>query len=130
MLQFTLAQARNALRSREISARELTDAYLDAIEALNPKLNAYILVTAETARAQAAAADIALARGEGRAMTGIPLAIKDLFCTQGIRTTAASKILGNFVPPYESTVTAKLLQDGAIFLGKANWTSSRWARRT
>jgi aspartyl-tRNA(Asn)/glutamyl-tRNA(Gln) amidotransferase subunit A len=69
---------------------------------------------------QARAADAALAAGESRALTGIPLAIKDLFCTAGVRTTAGSKILGPFVPPYESTVTANLLRDGAVFLGKAN----------
>ena len=69
---------------------------------------------------QARAADAALAAGEGRALTGIPLAIKDLFCTAGVRTTAGSKILGPFVPPYESTVTANLLRDGAVFLGKTN----------
>ena len=69
---------------------------------------------------QARAADAALARGEARALTGIPLAIKDLFCTEGVRTTAGSNILGPFVPPYESTVTANLLRDGAIFLGKTN----------
>ena len=69
---------------------------------------------------QARAADAALARGEARALTGIPLAIKDLFCTEGVRTTAGSNILGPFVPPYESTVTANLLRDGAVFLGKTN----------
>ncbi|WP_159993968.1 Asp-tRNA(Asn)/Glu-tRNA(Gln) amidotransferase subunit GatA [Roseomonas sp. 18066] len=117
---YTLAGARAALARREISATELTTAHLDAVAALNPRLNAYITVTPEAALAQAAAADAALAKGEGRALTGIPLAIKDLFCTAGIRTTAASKILGDFKPPYESTVTSQLLRDGAVFLGKAN----------
>ena len=120
MLDLTLAAARDALRARKLSARELTDAYLGAIEALNPELNAYVLVTPELAHAHAAAADAALARGEGGPLAGIPLAIKVLFCTQGVRTTAGSRILGNFVPPYESTVTANLLRDGAVFLGKAN----------
>src|SRR4029077_21182662 len=69
---------------------------------------------------QARAADAALARGDRSSLTGIPLAIKDLFCTAGVRTTAGSKILGPFVPPYESTVTANLRRDGAVFLGKAN----------
>ncbi|MXP63930.1 Asp-tRNA(Asn)/Glu-tRNA(Gln) amidotransferase subunit GatA [Roseomonas sp. M0104] len=117
---FTLAGARAALARREISAAELTRAHLAAIEALNPRLNAYISATPELALAQAEAADAALARGEGRALTGIPLAIKDLFCTAGTRTTAGSRILGNFVPPYESTVSGNLLRDGAVFLGKAN----------
>jgi len=117
---FTLAGARAALARREISAVELTRAHLSAIEALNPRINAYITVAPELALAQAEAADAALAKGEGRALTGIPLAIKDLFCTAGTRTTAASRILGNFVPPYESTVSGNLLRDGAVFLGKAN----------
>jgi len=117
---FTIASARAALARREVSAVELTRAHLDAIEALNGRINAYITVTPELALRQADAADAALAKGEAKALTGIPLAIKDLFCTAGTRTTAASRILGNFVPPYESTVTANLLRDGAVFLGKAN----------
>ncbi len=120
MFALTLAGARAALRARQVSARELTDAYLGAIEALNPRLNAYITPTPELARRQADAADAALARGEAGPLAGIPLAIKDLFCTAGVRTTAGSRILAPFVPPYESTVTANLLRDGAVFLGKAN----------
>jgi aspartyl-tRNA(Asn)/glutamyl-tRNA(Gln) amidotransferase subunit A len=120
LLDHTLAEARDALRAKAFSARELTEAYLAAIEALNPTLNAYITVTADGARAQADAADAALGRGAHGPLTGIPLAIKDLFCTAGVRTTAGSNILGNFIPPYESTVTAHLLRDGAVFLGKAN----------
>jgi aspartyl-tRNA(Asn)/glutamyl-tRNA(Gln) amidotransferase subunit A len=120
LLDHNLAEARDALRAKAFSARELTNAYLGAIEVLNPTLNAYITVTADGARVQADAADAALARGEHGPLTGIPLAIKDLFCTAGVRTTAGSNILGNFIPPYESTVTAHLLRDGAVFLGKAN----------
>ncbi|MFC4165885.1 Asp-tRNA(Asn)/Glu-tRNA(Gln) amidotransferase subunit GatA [Teichococcus aestuarii] len=118
--ELTIAGARRALAAREISAAELTQAHLDAIAALNPRLNAYITVTPELAAAQAAEADAALARGEAGPLAGIPLAIKDLFCTAGTRTTAGSRILGDFVPPYESTVTGNLLRDGAVFLGKAN----------
>ncbi|ONG58768.1 aspartyl/glutamyl-tRNA amidotransferase subunit A [Pseudoroseomonas deserti] len=117
---FTIAGARAALARREISATELATAHLDAIAALNPRVNAYITVTPEVALAQAAAADAALSKGEAGPLTGIPLAVKDLFCTAGTRTTAASKILGDFKPPYESTVTSQLLRDGAVFLGKAN----------
>ena len=117
---FTLASARAALRQRDVSALELTNHFLTAIDTLNPVLNAFITVTPDLARAQAAAADAALARGDHGPLTGIPLAIKDLFCTAGVRTTAASRILEPFVPPYESTVSANLLRDGAIFLGKAN----------
>ncbi len=120
MFDLSLAEARDALRARRISARELTGAYVDAIERLNPRLNAYITPTPERALAQADAADAALARGEAGPLTGIPIAVKDLFCTQGVRTTAGSRILEPFVPPYESTVTANLLRDGAVFLGKAN----------
>ncbi len=120
MRDLTIAAARTALRSGALSARELTDAHLDAIAALNPRLNAFITVTPELARAQADAADAALRRGAHGALTGIPLGIKDLFCTAGVRTTAASRILGPFVPPYESTVTARLRDAGAVFLGKTN----------
>ena len=120
MFDLTIAQARDALRARTLSAADLTEAYIGAVEALNPSLNAFITVTQDLARKQAVAADKALAAGEGGALTGIPLAIKDLFCTEGVRTTAASRILEPFIPPYESTVSANLLRDGAIFLGKAN----------
>jgi aspartyl-tRNA(Asn)/glutamyl-tRNA(Gln) amidotransferase subunit A len=90
-----------------------------AVEQIRP-LNAFITETAEQALAMAAASDARLAKGEAGWLEGIPLAIKDLFCTEGVRTTAASKILGNFVPPYESTVTANLWRQGAVMLGKTN----------
>ena len=120
LTDLTIAAARDGLRAGAFSAVELTMAHLHAIEALNPRLNAYITVSHARAVDQARAADAALAAGDARALTGIPLAIKDLFCTEGVRTTAGSKILRPFVPPYESTVTANLLRDGAVFLGKAN----------
>ena len=120
LCQLTIAAAREGLRKRDFSARELTGAHLDAVKALNPRLNAFITITAEQARAQAEAADLTLAAGRGGPLAGIPLAIKDLFCTAGVRTTAASRILDNFIPPYESAVTANLLRDGAVFLGKSN----------
>jgi aspartyl-tRNA(Asn)/glutamyl-tRNA(Gln) amidotransferase subunit A len=120
LTDLTLAEARAGLRAGRFSSRELTQAFFDAIAVLNPKLNAFITVTGEAALAQADAADVALARGEQRNLTGIPLAVKDLFCTKGVRTTAGSRILAPFIPPYESTVTANLLRDGAVFLGKAN----------
>ncbi|MBV9653666.1 MAG: Asp-tRNA(Asn)/Glu-tRNA(Gln) amidotransferase subunit GatA, partial [Acetobacteraceae bacterium] len=113
----SIAEARAGLDRRAFSARELTDAHLAAIEALNPRLNAYLTVTAGTARARAEAADSGRVTGP---LAGIPLAVKDLFCTEGVRTTAGSRILEHFVPPYESTVTSHLLRDGAVFLGKAN----------
>jgi aspartyl-tRNA(Asn)/glutamyl-tRNA(Gln) amidotransferase subunit A len=120
LTDLTLAAARDGLRAKQFTAEDLTRTHLEAIEALNPRLNAYVTVSHARAMDQARAADAALARGEVRALTGIPLAIKDLFCTEGVRTTAGSRILGPFVPPYESTVTANLLRDGAIFLGKTN----------
>ncbi len=120
LTDLTIVRARDGLRAKEFSAVDLTMAHLHAIEALNPRLNAFITVSHARAVDRARVADAALAAGEQRALTGIPLAIKDLFCTEGVRTTAGSKILGPFVPPYESTVTANLLRDGAVFLGKAN----------
>ncbi|WP_264997040.1 amidase, partial [Komagataeibacter xylinus] len=120
LTELTIADAASGLRARKFSAVELVRAHTDAIAALNPRLNAYITTTADEALKAAQQADDVLAKGEARALTGIPLGIKDLFCTNGVRTTAASNILKNFVPPYESTVTANLLRDGAVFVGKTN----------
>jgi len=120
LTDLTIAQARDGLRARKFSAREVVDAHLAATELLNPQLNTYITLTGDAARSDAERADAALAQGNAPDLTGIPLAIKDLFCTAGVRTTAGSRILENFVPPYESTVTAKLKQAGAVFTGKAN----------
>jgi aspartyl-tRNA(Asn)/glutamyl-tRNA(Gln) amidotransferase subunit A len=116
---FTLAEAREALRAREVSARELALAHIEAIDAARA-LNAFVTLTPERALEMADAADARLAAGEARPLDGIPLAIKDLFCTRGIRTTAGSHILDGFVPPYESTVTANLWNAGAVLLGKTN----------
>jgi aspartyl-tRNA(Asn)/glutamyl-tRNA(Gln) amidotransferase subunit A len=117
----TLRGALDALAAGDLSSEELTRAHLDAIEALNPRLNAYTAVTGERALERARASDRRRARGEAAGpLDGAPLGIKDLFCTEGVRTTAGSRILGDFVPPYESTVTANLLRDGAVFLGKTN----------
>jgi aspartyl-tRNA(Asn)/glutamyl-tRNA(Gln) amidotransferase subunit A len=117
--QLTLAAARDGLRAKQFSAVELTDACLAASEAAMP-LNAYTVITADLARAQATRADARFAKGDFPDLCGIPLAIKDLFCTKGVRTQAASRILENFLPPYESTVTARLWDRGAVMLGKAN----------
>jgi aspartyl-tRNA(Asn)/glutamyl-tRNA(Gln) amidotransferase subunit A len=97
----------------------LADAHLRAMEQARA-LNAYVLETPEQARRMAQEADARLARGDGRPLEGIPLAIKDLFCTKGVRTTACSRILDDFVPTYESTITAQLWRDGAVMLGKTN----------
>jgi aspartyl-tRNA(Asn)/glutamyl-tRNA(Gln) amidotransferase subunit A len=120
LTDLTIAQAATALAARQISAHELASAHNAAIAALNPRLNAFITPTPEVALAHAKAADARLKDSTGTPLTGIPLAIKDLFCTAGVRTTAASRILEPFIPPYESTVTANLLAAGAVFLGKAN----------
>src|SRR5271169_2493992 len=114
-----LAQARDGLRKAEFSASELVDAHLAAVEQARA-LNAFVLETPDRARGMARAADARLAKGEGRPLEGLPLGIKDLFCTEGVRTTACSHILENFVPTYESTVTANLWRDGAVLLGKLN----------
>jgi aspartyl-tRNA(Asn)/glutamyl-tRNA(Gln) amidotransferase subunit A len=116
---FDLAEARDGLAARRFSARELAAAYNDAVVEAKP-LNAYITPTPERALAMADAADRRLARGEGLPLDGIPVAVKDVFCTKDIPTTAGSHILDGFRPPYESTVTEKLWQAGAVMLGKTN----------
>ena len=120
LTKLTLADARKGLADKAFSSAELTGAYLEAIATANPKLNAYIAVTGEKARAMAAASDARLARGEGGPLEGIPLGIKDLFATKGVHTQAASHILDGFKPEYESTVTSNLWRDGAVMLGKLN----------
>ncbi len=120
LTRLTIAEAREKLRGKEITAAELTDAYLDAIDGANRRLNAYVAVTHDKARAMAAASDGRLAKGEGGPLEGIPLGIKDLFATQGVHTQACSHILDGFKPRYESTVTANLWADGAVMLGKLN----------
>jgi aspartyl-tRNA(Asn)/glutamyl-tRNA(Gln) amidotransferase subunit A len=116
----TIAEARAKLRGKEIKAAEITDAYLAAIDQANPVLNAYITVTHDKARDMAKASDARLGKGEGGALEGIPLGIKDLFATEGIHTQACSHVLDGFKPRYESTVTANLWADGAVMLGKLN----------
>ncbi|MGA2953848.1 MAG: Asp-tRNA(Asn)/Glu-tRNA(Gln) amidotransferase subunit GatA [Caulobacteraceae bacterium] len=115
----TLTAAVEGLRKRAFSAREIAQAHQEAIAAARP-LNAYVLETPERALEMAAVSDERLARGEGGPLEGAPIGIKDLFCTRGVRSTAGSQILGNFVPTYESTVTANLWRDGAVMLGKLN----------
>ncbi|MCX7341370.1 MAG: Asp-tRNA(Asn)/Glu-tRNA(Gln) amidotransferase subunit GatA [Hyphomicrobiales bacterium] len=115
----TLTEARDGLRAKAFSATELAKAHIAAVEDAR-LLNAYVLETPEIALKQAAASDAKLAKGEGGALEGLPLGIKDLYCTAGTRTTACSNILGNFVPTYESTVTGQLWRDGAVMLGKLN----------
>jgi len=120
LTRLTLAAARTGLKSKDFTALELTDAYLKAIDAANPQLNAYVAVTGEQARDMAKASDAKLQAGQGGALEGVPLGIKDLFATKGVHTQAASHILDGFKPEYESTVTSNLWRDGAVMLGKLN----------
>lgn len=119
LTKLTIAEARDKLASKEISAVELTEAHVAAVEA-SAKLNAYVTVTSDIAREQAKQSDARIAKGEAGDLEGIPLGVKDLFCTKGTRTTACSNILDEFTPPYESTVTSNLWADGAVMLGKLN----------
>lgn len=120
LTRLTLADARAGLKKKEFSATELTTAFVKAIAAGNAALNAYVLPTPEHALKQAAASDARLAKGTAGPLEGLPLGIKDLFCTAGVRTTACSNVLDEFTPTYESTVTQNLFDAGAVMLGKLN----------
>jgi len=119
LTNLTLAEARDAVRGKKVSSVELTKAFVGAMEAARP-LNAFVTETPDRALDMAKASDARIAKGEMGALEGLPLAIKDLFCTKGVRTTAGSNILSNFVPPYESTVSQNLWDAGAVLLGKTN----------
>src|ERR1051325_2899413 len=137
LTDLNIAEARTGLAAKQFSARELAEAYIAAMERARP-LNAYITETPDMALDMAAASDARIAKGEARPLDGIPIAVKDLFCTKGVLTTAASHILDGFHPPYESTVTDKLWQAGAVMLGKTNLdefamgssTTTSWYRPT
>jgi aspartyl-tRNA(Asn)/glutamyl-tRNA(Gln) amidotransferase subunit A len=118
--ELSIEEARELLDKREVSARELTQALLDRIQATEPKLHAYLTLTPESALAQAGEADKKLAAGNGGPLTGIPCGIKDVFITKDITTTAGSRILEKFVPPYDATAVARLKEAGAVILGKQN----------
>lgn len=120
MIKRSVTALSQALAAKEISSVELTQLYLDRIEKLNPTINAYITVDAEKSLAQAEAADAVLAAGNAGPLTGIPIAQKDIFCTQGWLTTCGSKMLGNFVSPYDATVIDRFNAAGAVILGKTN----------
>ncbi len=119
LTSLTLTEACAGLAKKQFSALELADAHLAAIDRAR-SLNAFVLETPKHARAMAKASDARIAKGAASPLEGIPLAIKDMFCTAGVRTAACSRILHNFVPTYESTVTANLWRDGAVLLGKTN----------
>jgi aspartyl-tRNA(Asn)/glutamyl-tRNA(Gln) amidotransferase subunit A len=120
MHTFTLAELAKKLRAKEFSVIELTRSLLGRIEAAQPKLNAFITVTPDSALAQAKAADAALAAGKAGPLTGLPLAHKDIFCTQGVKTSCGSRMLDNFVSPYDATVVERLSGSGMVMLGKTN----------
>lgn len=120
LTELTIHELHERLLRREISSVEATRAYLRRIDATDDRLNAFITVCSEAALAAAAAADRRIAAGEADLLTGIPLALKDIFITAGVRTTCASKILENFNPPYDGTAVARLKERGAVILGKLN----------
>lgn len=119
LTELSLSEAREGLNKKEFTSVEITQAFLNRIPDLK-HLNAYVTVTGDIALNQAKVSDERRIKGESLPLDGLPLAIKDLYCTKGVRTTASSKILSNFIPQYESTVTANLWRDGAVMLGKVN----------
>jgi len=116
----TITELSQGLRDKQFSSLELTEHFLGRIRQHNPSLNAYVTVTEEQALAQAKAADAALAAGQGGPLAGVPIAQKDIFCTQGVRTACGSKMLDNFISPYNATVVERFNQAGAVMLGKLN----------
>ena len=120
VFDMTIHELHTALKGKQISSLEATSALLERIEAVEPHVGSFITITAEQALAAAKAADQLIARGECDLLTGIPLAIKDIFLTEGIRTTCGSRILHNFIPPYSATSWEKLRDRGAVLLGKLN----------
>src|SRR5216684_6119045 len=119
LTDLTIAELTAVLAQKKASAIEVADAHLKKLDE-HRALNAFITETPDKAREMATASDSRRARGEAGLLEGVPLAIKDLFCTEGVQTTAASHILEGFVPPYESTVTANLWRAGAVMVGKTN----------
>ena len=116
----TVQRARQLLDSGDVSAVELTEAFLDRIDAIDPLVQAFVTVTGARARRQASEADERISRGNADALTGIPMQLKDNMATKGVRTTCSSRMLANFVPPYDATVTRKLFDRGAVLVGKGN----------
>ncbi|QQS55797.1 MAG: Asp-tRNA(Asn)/Glu-tRNA(Gln) amidotransferase subunit GatA [Candidatus Competibacteraceae bacterium] len=120
MHEKTIAQLSAGLAAGEFSSEELTRAFLERVERFNPQLNAFITVTAEAALVRARAADQRRRRGEAGPLTGVPIAHKDIFCTEGVRTSCGSRMLDRFIAPYDATVVEKLNAAGAVMLGKTN----------
>jgi len=121
LTSLTISGLSEKLLKKEVSSVEATKAYLDRIERVDGKIHAFLTVTADEALKSAEEADRRISSGENKnPLNGIPISVKDIFCTKGIKTTCASKILGNFVPPYDATVVARLKEAGAVILGKNN----------
>ena len=120
MFDKTVAELSADLQDKTISSVELTQAYLERIDSQQPEFNAYITVTAEQALEEAKQADALIAKGEAGKLTGVPIAQKDIFCTDGVKTTCGSKMLDNFIAPYDATVIEKFKQAGTVCLGKTN----------
>ncbi len=120
MEKLSISQAHQLLKNKEVSSVELTQAYLEKIESLEPSIKAFVTITPEVALKQAARADEMIARGDIKPLTGIPVAIKDLISTKGIRTTCSSKMLFNYIPPYDATVMERLYGSGVVVVGKTN----------
>ena len=120
LVSHTATELRRLLDARDVTSEEVTRAYLERIEALDPRIGAYLTVTPEAALDAARQADRRIARGEAGPLAGIPLGLKDLLCTKGVRTTCGSKMLESFVPPYDATAVARIREAGAVVLGKLN----------
>jgi aspartyl-tRNA(Asn)/glutamyl-tRNA(Gln) amidotransferase subunit A len=116
----TIHEAHELLKNKQLSSVELTKSYLERIQQLEPKVHAFVTITDKLALEQARRADKSLAEGKATPLTGVPTLIKDVICTKGVRTTCSSKMLENFVPPYDATVVAKLNEAGAVIVGKSN----------
>jgi len=124
LLHSSVSELRKLLRNKTVSSEELTRAYLSSIERHNPALNAVVTVCPDQALDSARQADAALAKGEHGLLTGVPLLHKDIFCTQGVRTTCGSRMLAQFVPAYDATVVSRMKAQGAVMLGKCNWDTN------
>ncbi|MCJ7451836.1 MAG: amidase family protein, partial [Steroidobacteraceae bacterium] len=118
--KMTVAELAAGLRDRRFSSLDLTLHFLGRIERMAPDLNAFVTVTADRALADARAADELLAKGEGGPLTGVPIVHKDIFCTDGVLTTCSSRMLSNFVAPYDATVVERWKASGTVLLGKTN----------
>ena len=128
MTAYTLKQASSLLQSKQISAVELATEYLAAIAVKNPAVNGYVTIDQDKTLAEAKAADARIAAGNATALTGVPVAYKDIFCQTGWRSACSSKMLDNFVSPYTATVVQNLLDAGMVTLGRTNMDDLPWVR--